>query len=114
VEGLERDGMLVVPAIYDPGLAAEVDGAPAAVVRVDGALSGVSLAAGTHHVAIRLHGDPYPWIAALWLLTYLGLAAAFLFAWDGSPPAPACAPDSAPEPTVPARRGGRRRVRGRP
>lgn len=80
VRDLERPSLVVIPAAYEDGLVAEVDGAPAALDRVDGAISGVLVPAGTHRVAIRLRGDPYPYLAGLSWLTQLGIALAFLLA----------------------------------
>ena len=51
-------GVLVAAQNYDPNWRAMLDGAPATVFPVDGALLGVTLAAGTHTVELR-YEPPY-------------------------------------------------------
>jgi len=72
------DGLLVVGEAWVPGWQARVDGQPAPVLRVDGALRGLYLPAGVHHV--RLVFMPPALQAGLVLLgvTSLACAAALL------------------------------------
>ena len=46
-------GLLVISELHHPGWHATVDGAPAAVVRVDYAIMGVRVGPGRHEVALR-------------------------------------------------------------
>ena len=51
-------GVLVVSEAHYPGWTATVDGAPTELLRVNYALRGVALAAGTHHVELRYRSAP--------------------------------------------------------
>ncbi len=46
-------GLLVISRLFDPGWEATIDGASAPLVRADGALMAVAVAAGTHELEIR-------------------------------------------------------------
>jgi uncharacterized membrane protein YfhO len=48
-----RSSVLVISQAWYPGWTAEVDGAPAPVVRVDGLVQGVPVPAGRHEVTLR-------------------------------------------------------------
>jgi hypothetical protein len=61
----EGPGLLVVAQGFDAGWSAQVDGAPAAVLRVDHAQLGVVLPAGTHRVALRYRARGL--VAGTWL-----------------------------------------------
>lgn len=77
VRALERPALVVIPAAFEEGLVADVDGTRTTLSRVDGALCGVVVPAGDHRVGIRLRGDSYPFLAALSWLTHIALAVAF-------------------------------------
>jgi hypothetical protein len=53
------NGLLVLGEIYYPGWEATVDGHPAEVLRVDGGIRGVAVAAGTHDIAVRFTSPPF-------------------------------------------------------
>jgi hypothetical protein len=78
---LPRPGLLVVPEPWYPGWRATVDGQPAPLLRVDYALRGVKLPAGTHIVEMELTN---PALASGACVTIAALlCAAALAGWDG-------------------------------
>lgn len=60
--------LLVVSDSYNSGWAAEIDGAPAQVVSVDGLVLGVAVPNGTHNVVLRYRPPYFKTCAALALL----------------------------------------------
>jgi hypothetical protein len=73
------DGLLVLSEAYHPYWRATVDGRPAPVLQVDGALRGVPLPAGRHKVVLTF-ADPAvargAWGSAVGLLLWIGLVGA--------------------------------------
>jgi hypothetical protein len=69
-------GVLVVAEGWDPGWSAEVDGAPAAVLRVNHVQMAVPLSGGAHRVVLRYR--PRGFVAAL---AGSGIATAILLVW---------------------------------
>jgi hypothetical protein len=61
VAELEKPGWLVLLDNYFPGWKAEVDGAPARILRADYAFRAVALSAGTHRVVFRYRPDSLSW-----------------------------------------------------
>ena len=68
---LDEPGLLVLSDLDYPGWKAEVDGREVPIERVDYALRGVALSAGSHTVAFRY--EPLSWRVG-WILSLLGLA----------------------------------------
>jgi hypothetical protein len=74
---MERPGVVVLSASYDPGWTATVNGRPVPTRMVAPALVGVDVPAGPDHVVFRFHGyGAYPELFALSALTLALLAAA--------------------------------------
>jgi uncharacterized membrane protein YfhO len=57
-------GLVVLADTWDPHWVADVDGTPAEVLRVGGAVRGVEVPAGAQEV--RFHYAPWPWRVGLW------------------------------------------------
>jgi hypothetical protein len=72
-------GMLVMSENYYPGWRATVNGRPAEIYRVDGALRGVVLPAGFSRVTLDYAPASVYWGGALSLATFLGVAAIWFF-----------------------------------
>ena len=72
------DGMLVVGEVWTPGWQATDNGAPAQVLRVNGAMRGVYLKAGTHQVIMEFRLRSFTWGLAISALTALVCAVALL------------------------------------
>ena len=68
---LDEPGLLVLSDVHYPGWRAEVDGREVPIERVDHALRGVPLSAGSHTVAFRY--EPLSWRIG-WIVSLLGLA----------------------------------------
>lgn len=70
--------LVVVSQNADNGWQARIDGRPAPIVKVDGALAGVFVPAGNHRVSLRYR--PPVFVASAWVsaLAALALAAAYL------------------------------------
>lgn len=67
----EKDGILFMSILYNPGWDVYIDGTPADTFRVDTAFTGVQVAAGRHDVELIYHPVGYPYS---FLLFTLGLA----------------------------------------
>jgi hypothetical protein len=74
----EGPGLLVIAQSFDPGWAAVVEGAPAPVLRANGAQLAVPLASGPQRVALRYHPPGLRAGAGLALATALGLLLALV------------------------------------
>ncbi|HVQ30714.1 MAG TPA: YfhO family protein, partial [Vicinamibacteria bacterium] len=74
----EGPGLLVLTTSFDPGWQARVDGAAAAVVRVNDVQMGVPLAPGPHRVTLRHEPQGLRAGLALAAFALLGLSAAFV------------------------------------
>lgn len=57
-----KPGLLVTPVNYDLGLDATLNGKPATVLRVNGALAGIPIPSGKSSISLRVKSDIYPWI----------------------------------------------------
>jgi hypothetical protein len=68
----ERRSLLVLSEMYYPGWIAEVNGAPAGIHKVDGALRGIVVPAGTSRVVLRYAPRTVALGAALTLLAFIG------------------------------------------
>ena len=73
-----KPGVLVLPEPWHPGWKVMVDGFPAELLRVDYALRGVRIEAGTHAVAMAFEDAPLAYGAAL---TLTALALVVGLAW---------------------------------
>jgi hypothetical protein len=74
-------GWFVVNEAYFPGWVATVDGQPQPIYRVDGWIRGIPVAPGTHRVELRFRPTAWLAVASLGTLTWLGLAAAWLWSF---------------------------------
>ena len=77
---LEKPGWLVLLDNYFPGWKAEVDGAPARILRADYAFRAVALPAGSHRVVFRYRPESFSWGIGVSLAA---LAAAVIIALTG-------------------------------
>jgi hypothetical protein len=77
---LEKPGWLVLRDNYFPGWKAEVDGAPARILRADYAFRAVALSAGKHRVLFRYRPESFYWGIGISLAA---LAVAALIAFTG-------------------------------
>ena len=75
----ESRGMLVISENYYPGWRAAVNGQPAEIYRVDGALRGVVVPPGSSRVTLDYSPASVYWGGALSLSTFLGVAAIALY-----------------------------------
>ena len=74
---LERPGVIVLSASFDPGWSVTVDGRARPTEMIAPALVGARVPAGTHRVVFRYRGyRGYPWLFALAAMTLLAFAAA--------------------------------------
>jgi uncharacterized membrane protein YfhO len=72
---LDRPGIVVLSASYDPGWQVTVDGHRRATEVVAPALVATGVPAGTHTVSFRYAGyGGYPWLFALAVLALLAIA----------------------------------------
>ncbi|MGD0999912.1 MAG: YfhO family protein [Candidatus Brocadiia bacterium] len=74
---LEKPGWLVLRDNYFPGWKAEVDGAPARILRADYAFRAVALSAGSHRVVFRYRPGSFSWgigLSLAALATAVGIA----------------------------------------
>lgn len=74
-----RPGLLVTPVNYDLGLDATLNGKPATVLRVNGALAGIPIPSGKSSISLRVKSDIYPWI--FYLHGLVQLIAAFMIVY---------------------------------
>ena len=77
VAELEKPGWLVLRDNYFPGWKAEVDGAPARILRADYAFRAVALSAGSHRVVFRYRPESFYWgigVSLAALATAAGIA----------------------------------------
>lgn len=72
------DGLLVLSEVYYPGWHATVNGSPAPVERVDGALRGIRVARGHSRVELTYRPVAQTVGLILTLLTFLGMACLWL------------------------------------
>ena len=82
---LARDGVLVVANSFAPGWKATIDGEPTPLLRANGVLTAIELAAGSH--AVELRYDPWPFKvgATATVLTAIGMLALALRARVANP-----------------------------
>jgi hypothetical protein len=73
--GTAAPGLLILSDTYYPAWQARIDGSPAEVYVVDGALRGVAIPAGTHAIEFQYASAALPIGAAITGLTLLALAA---------------------------------------
>jgi hypothetical protein len=76
-----RAGLLVISQAWFPGWRAEVDGKPSPVVRTDGLVTGVPVAAGRHRVELRYRPPGFRAGVVISLVTLVALIAAALGGW---------------------------------
>jgi hypothetical protein len=74
-------GLAVVSELHHVGWRATVDGIPSEVIRVDHALMGVPVPAGTHTVALRFAPSSFTIGAAVSLVACLAAAACLIIPW---------------------------------
>jgi hypothetical protein len=80
-----RPGLLVISQAWFPGWQGEVDGKPSPVVRTDGLVTGVPVAAGRHRVELRYRPPGFRAGMFISLAVLIALIAAALGGWLASP-----------------------------
>ncbi len=79
-----KSSLLVTPMNYDLDIDATLNGKPAAVLRVNGALAGIPVPAGKSSVSLRVKPDIYPWIFYLHALVQLIAAGMIIYLLAGT------------------------------
>jgi uncharacterized membrane protein YfhO len=81
VSNLDCKGMVVVSDIYFPGWRARIDGQPATIYEVNGAMRGVVVPPGLHTITFRYRPATVIWGAALTATGILGAMMIVVLGW---------------------------------